>query len=35
MTEYLKQYGIYTIEQLRQAIESMEKIDLSKFGVKR
>ena len=35
MEEYLKQYGIVSIEDLKKAIKEMEKIDLSKFGVKK
>ena len=31
MAEYLKQYGIYTIEDLKKAIQSMEKINLALF----
>ena len=31
MEEYLKQYEIYTIEDLKKAIQSMEKINLALF----
>lgn len=31
MEEYLKQYGIYTMEDLKKAIEEMPKINLALF----